>query len=174
MGDSRFESKIPPGDSIERQVCRDCGFINYRNPRIICGVVPTWGDSILLCTRAIAPREGYWTVPSGFMELGETPQEGAAREAHEEAFAQVDVGPLIGVYTVTHIGQVQMFYRGTLRSDDVKPGPESHEVRLTPWKEIPWDDLAFPTIRWALQDFHDSREHDSPVPVARSTDGRRL
>lgn len=169
MSTYRFDRKVPDGDQNERLVCRDCGFINYENPRIICGVVPMWEDKVLLCTRAIEPRVGYWTVPAGFMELGETPEEGAAREAMEEAEADVEVGALVGVYTIRHIGQVQMFYRGRLRSPDAKPGAESLEVKLFDWDEIPWADLAFPTIRWALRDFDRTRELDRVPPRIRET-----
>lgn len=154
---------------MERSVCGDCGFIDYRNPRIICGVVPMLGDQVLLCTRAIAPRIGYWTVPAGFMELGETPAEGAAREALEEANAEVEVGDLIGVYSIRHIGQVHMFYRGVLRKPEFSAGPESQDVRLFAWNDIPWDELSFPTIEWALRDFDSNRARPRAIPSSRST-----
>ena len=169
MAKRGFELKVPEGDSMKRAVCGDCGFIDYRNPRIICGVVPTFEDKILLCTRAIAPRIGFWTVPAGFMELGETPAEGAAREAFEEANAEIDVGDLIGVYSIRHIGQVHMYYRGTMRNAAFHAGPESLDVRLFAWDEIPWDDLAFPTIAWALRDFDRNRENSPALPGERST-----
>ncbi len=169
MAKRGFELKVPKGDTIERSVCGDCGFVDYRNPRIICGVVPIFEDKVLLCTRAIAPRIGFWTVPAGFMELGETPGEGAAREAMEEANADIEVGDLIGVYAIRHIGQVHMYYRGALRSPAFRPGTESLDVQLFPWDEIPWDDLAFPTIAWALRDFERNRDVEVAVPGARST-----
>ena len=169
MSDDRFERKVPEGDSLDRLVCRDCGFINYENPKLIVGVVPMWEDKVLLCTRAIEPRKGYWTVPAGFMELGETPPEGAAREAMEEANADVEVGSLIGLYTVRHISQVHMFYRGTLRSTDMSPGAESLELKLFAWEDIPWDELAFPTIKWALRDYEKLRGLEEVVPVVRNT-----
>lgn len=169
MGDTRFERRRPSGDTHDRLVCSDCGFVQYDNPKIICGVVPTWEDKILLCVRAIEPRPGYWTVPAGFMELGETPGEGAGREALEEANADVDVGDLIGVYSIRHMGQVQMFYRGVLRSPEVSAGDESREVALFQWSDIPWDDLAFPTITWALRDFEANQGRAVAVPTLRST-----
>jgi len=170
MAKRGFELKVPVGDSVERSVCGDCGFIDYRNPRIICGVVPMLGDQVLMCTRAIEPRVGYWTVPAGFMELGETPAEGAAREAMEEAMAEILVGDLIGVYSIRHVGQVHMYFRGTLASPEFGAGPESKEVKLFRWDEIPWSDLAFPTIAWALRDFERNRERKVAVPGTRSTE----
>lgn len=163
-----FERRVPEGDNLERSVCRDCGYIEYNNPKIISGVVPMLGDKVLLCVRAIDPRIGYWTVPAGFLELGESPEEGAAREAVEEANADIEVGDLIGVYTIRHIGQVQMFYRGIMRSEYFSAGPESQKVQLFDWQDIPWDDLAFPTIRWALRDFDANRHRVQAVPGTRT------
>lgn len=153
---------------MERSVCSDCGFIDYENPKMVAGVVPVWEDKILLCTRAIEPRVGYWTVPAGFIENGESPAEGAAREAMEEACADVEVGDLIGVYSIRHLSQVQIFYRGRLRSADVRPGPESKAVRLFSWDEIPWDDLAFPTIKWALRDYEKNLGREQAFPGSRA------
>ena len=169
MSKRGFELRVPDGDSIERSVCGDCGFIDYRNPRIISGVVPVLGDKILLCTRAIAPRIGFWTVPAGFVELGESPEEGAARESYEEANADIEIGDLIGVYSIRHIGQVQMFYRGIMRTPEHSAGAESLETRLFSWDEIPWDELAFPTIKWALRDFARNRDRAQAIPGSRST-----
>ena len=126
----RFSRKIPEGDTHERSVCDDCGYIQYDNPKVIAGVVPILENKVLLCTRAIEPRVGFWTVPAGFLELGESPAEGAAREALEEANAVVTVGDLIGVYTIRHLGQVQMFYRGIMPSPSFSAGSESLDVRL--------------------------------------------
>lgn len=157
----RFSRKVPKGDTHERSVCDDCGYIQYDNPKVIAGVVPIFEDKVLLCTRAIEPRVGFWTVPAGFLELGETPAEGAAREGLEEANAIITVGDLIGVYTIRHVGQVQMFYRGTMQAPDFSAGEESLEVGLFAWDEIPWKDLAFPTIKWALRDYE--RNLHNPV-----------
>jgi ADP-ribose pyrophosphatase YjhB (NUDIX family) len=152
-----FTARVPAGDNRERAVCDHCGFIDYVNPRIVVGVVCTWDDRFLLCRRAIEPRMGFWTIPAGFLEQGETPEEGAHREAVEEAGADVAIDSLLGVYSVPRISQVQMMFRGTLRSGRVTPGDESLEVRLTPWGEIPWDDLAFPSVVAALRHFEEVR-----------------
>jgi ADP-ribose pyrophosphatase YjhB (NUDIX family) len=141
---------IPDGDTRERLVCADCGFIQYDNPKIVVGAVPLWQDKVLLCRRAIAPRIGYWTLPAGYLELGETPEAGAAREAMEEANARIAIDALLAVYSVPRISQVQIIYRARLVDADVSAGPESQAVRLYAWDEIPWDQLAFPSVRWAL------------------------
>lgn len=170
----RFLRKLPEGDTHERMVCEDCGFIRYDNPKIIAGVVPiieqAGQSKVLLCTRAIAPQIGFWTVPAGFLELGESPAEGAAREALEEANAAIEVGDLIGVYSIRHIGQVQMFFRGTMSTPDFSAGEESLDVRLFAWPDIPWDDLAFPTIKWALRDYERNVGHDHATPGSRTVD----
>ena len=132
---------VPEGDERERLVCTDCGFINYINPKIVVGAVVTWEDKFLLCKRAIEPRIGYWTLPAGFMEEGESTQDGAAREAWEEANARIEIGPLLGVYNIPRISQVQMIYRARLLSPDVSPGIESEDVGLFTWDEIPWDEF---------------------------------
>ncbi len=148
-------------------MCVDCGFIQYDNPKIIAGVVPIWQDKVLLCTRNIEPRVGFWTVPAGFLEIGEGPNEGAAREALEEANAEVEVGDLIGVYTVRHIGQVHMFYRGQLQSAAHSPGIESRQTELFAWEDIPWSELAFPTIEWALRDYQRNLGNPVAIPGSR-------
>lgn len=147
----RFELLVPEGDNRERRVCGDCGFVDYVNPKVIVGSVVTHGARFLLCKRAIEPRRGHWTIPAGFMEVLETPEEGAAREAMEEATATIGVRSLLGVYTVRHISQVQLIFHAELLDPAIAPGPESLEVALLTWDEIPWDDLAFPTVRWALE-----------------------
>lgn len=164
----RFSLQVPEGDTHERRVCDDCGYIEYDNPKIIAGVVPIYEGKVLLCTRAIEPRTGFWTVPAGFLELGESPAEGAAREAGEEANAVIEVGDLIGVYTIRHIGQVQMFYRGTMASPTFSAGAESLAVKLFAWEDIPWDELAFPTIKWALRDYERNLGSETATPGARA------
>ena len=111
-------------------VCPDCEYVAYENPKVVVGVVATWEDKLLMCKRAIEPRLGYWTLPAGFMEMGETPQEGAAREAWEEAYAKLEIIDLLAVYSLRHISQLQLFYRARLLSPDVSAGPESEEVGL--------------------------------------------
>ncbi len=148
-----FSRHIPPGDDRERAVCDTCGFIHYENPKIVVGAV-AWHDTrVLLCRRAIPPREGYWTLPAGYLELGETPEAGAQREAWEEACARLEIEQLLGVYSITRISQVQLIYRARLRTPDVAAGPESAEVGLFTWDAIPWAEIAFPTVHWALDDF---------------------
>ena len=158
-----FSAKIPPGDDKIRQVCNDCGFVDYVNPKIVAGAVVTQGSKILLCRRAIEPRRNFWTLPAGFMEEGETVEAGAAREAMEEANAEIAIDQLLGVYSVPRISQVQIMFRAKLMSD-ISPGPESLEVELFAWKDIPWRELAFPTVVWALTHYAQIRGKDAFVP----------
>ncbi len=148
-----FVRAVPDGDSHARLVCADCGFINYENPKIVVGAVCGWDDRILLCRRAIEPRRGYWTLPAGYMELNETTADGARREAWEEARARIDLDAVLAVYSIPRLSQVQVIYRARLQSPEVAAGPESAEVGLFRWAEIPWPDLAFPSVRWALEHF---------------------
>lgn len=141
---------VPDGDSHERSVCEHCGFVNYQNPKIVVGSVVRHEGNILLCRRAIEPRKGFWTIPAGYMELLETPEDGARREAFEEANARLELGDLLAVYTVPRLSQVQLIYRASLPDGTFSPGEESLEVGLFSFDEIPWDDLAFPTVHWAL------------------------
>lgn len=145
-----FTKRVPAGDNRARAVCDHCGFVYYQNPVIVVGVVCTWDDRVLLCKRAIEPRGGYWTMPAGYLEQEETPREGARRETREEACAEVAIDALLGVYAIPRISQVQLIYRGVLTDGAFAPGEESREVRLFEWEEIPWDDLAFPSVHWAL------------------------
>ncbi len=151
-----FSQLVPPGDDRQRRVCDTCDFIDYVNPRIVAGVVAHDDeDRILICKRAIEPRKGFWTLPAGFMEQGESVEEGAMREAREEACAELDLGPLLAVYSIPRISQVQIFFRAKLLNTPA-PGPESEEVKLVTWDEIPWDDIAFPSARWALEHYHET------------------
>ncbi len=145
-----FERRIPEGDVRARLVCRDCGFIAYENPKVVVGSVAAWQDRILLCRRAINPRRGFWTLPAGYMELQETSQDGARREAWEEARAEIEIERLLAVYNIPRLSQVQLIYRARLLSPEIAPGPESAEVRLFGWQELPWAEIAFPSVRWAL------------------------
>jgi ADP-ribose pyrophosphatase YjhB (NUDIX family) len=146
----RFSKLVPEGDNRERQVCGDCGWIHYVNPKIVVGAVITQGEQILLCRRAIEPRQGFWTIPAGFMEERETSEAGAMREAQEEACADIRIDALLAVYNIPRISQVQLIYRATLAGADFAAGPESLEVKLFGWDDIPWDELAFPSVHWAL------------------------
>jgi ADP-ribose pyrophosphatase YjhB (NUDIX family) len=141
---------IPAGDNRERQVCPDCGFINYDNPKVVVGSVVTWQDRILLCRRAIDPRRGFWTLPAGYLELNESAADGARREAMEEAQAEISIDGLLAVYSIPRLSQIQLIYRAHLTRAEFAAGPESLEVALFAWEEIPWHDLAFPSVRWAL------------------------
>lgn len=143
--------KIPEGEDRPRLVCDDCGFILYENPKIIVGAVCTWDDRYLLCRRAIEPRRGFWTMPAGYMELEETTEQGAAREVWEEACATVKLDALLAIYSIPRISQVHMIYRGSMVTSDFAAGSESLEVALFRWSEIPWNDLAYPTVRWSLE-----------------------
>lgn len=156
-GASNVSHRIPEGDTHARHVCGACGFINYVNPKVIAGSIPTWEDQILLCRRAIEPRVGLWTLPAGFLEMGETMSEGAKREALEEANAHVDIGDLYALYSVPHISQVYALFVGTLSEPIFSPGDESLEVALYREEEIPWDDIAFPAIHKTLELYFEDR-----------------
>ena len=145
--------RIPVGDSVPRHVCNACHTIHYQNPKIVVGCIPVWEDKILLCRRAIEPRYGLWTLPAGFMENGETTAQGAMRETLEEANARVKLEGLYTLINLPHISQVYMMFRGTLLDLDFSPGIESLEVALFREKDIPWDTLAFTTIRDTLSHF---------------------
>ncbi len=146
-----FSKTTPMGDDRERDVCGHCGFVDYRNPKIVVGSVASSGGSILLCRRAIEPRLGFWTLPAGYLELGESVEDGARREAWEEARAYLSIDRTLAVYSVPRISQVQIMFRATLSRPEYAAGPESLEVRLFAFDEIPWPDLAFPTVAWALR-----------------------
>jgi len=148
---------IPPDDNRERAVCPACATIHYENPLNVVGTVPMWQDQVLLCLRNIEPRRGMWTLPAGFMELGETTAGGALRETDEEAGAHVTLGPLFTVLNVAQIGQVHLFYLATLRDTSFSPGPETIEAKLFREDEIPWDRLAFRTVRETLRRFFDDK-----------------
>ncbi len=148
-----FESRVPEGDNRERLVCDTCGHIQYDNPKIVVGAVCDWEGRVLLCRRDIDPRSGYWTLPAGYLELEETPVEGALREAREEAEADLEIDQLLAIYHVRRLSQIQLIYRARLLSAEVAAGHETREVGLFAWGEIPWDDIAFPTVHWALRDW---------------------
>src|SRR5712672_2873091 len=143
---SSFVRRVPDGDNRERMVCTGCGHVAYENPKVIVGAVVVSDNQILMCRRAIEPRRGFWTLPAGYLELGETLEEGAAREAMEEATARIVIDGILGVFSVARIGQVQVMFRGGFvdpRRPVFAAGPESLEVGLFAWDAIPWDDIAF-------------------------------
>ncbi len=149
--------KIPAGDHLPRFVCEHCGVVHYRNPLIVAGCVPEYEGQILICRRAIEPRLGFWTVPAGFMENGETMQQAAARESREEALADVQIESLLSVVHVLHANQVHVFFRARLLEPSFGPAPESSEVRLVPFADIPWDELAFLSTEYTLRRYLEDR-----------------
>lgn len=155
---SGFVRRIPEGDHRERMVCAVCGHIDYENPKIVVGAVVVADEAVLLCRRAIEPRQGFWTLPAGYLELGETLEEGAARETWEEAQARIELDGVLGIFSVSRIGQVHVMFRARFAAGAsaplFAPGAESLEVGLFTWNEIPWDRIAFPSIRWALDAWH--------------------
>ena len=146
---------IPPGDDRERLICAECGFTLYENPKIVVGSVIEHEARVILCRRAIQPRRGAWTLPAGYLESRETVFDGAKREALEEACAEIQVGDLFAVYNIPRLSQVHLFFRARLINPAIACGPESLEVRLFGWDEIPECDLAFPTTRWALAHYRE-------------------
>jgi ADP-ribose pyrophosphatase YjhB (NUDIX family) len=153
-----FVRQVPAGDNRERLVCSDCGFVAYENPKVVVGSVCRWDDRVLLCRRAINPRRGFWTLPAGYLELHETTADGALREAWEEACVKIELEGVLAVYTITRLSQVQVIYRARLASADIACGPESAEVGLFRWEQIPWADIAFPSVRWALGHYREAMD----------------
>ncbi|HEY7797147.1 MAG TPA: NUDIX hydrolase [Hyphomonadaceae bacterium] len=166
-------NQVPPGEDRERRVCQTCGFIDYVNPRIVAGVVAHTDEKILLCRRAIEPRRGLWTLPAGFLELGESVEEGARREAMEEACAELELEAMLGVYSIPRIGQVQIFFRARLLNQP-SPGPESTDVMLAGWDDIPWKELAFPSVHWALRHYRETRGRTGFPPFGNPPDTDQL
>jgi len=148
---------VPPQDTFERAICGACGLVHYENPLNVVGTLPIWEGRVLLCRRNIEPRYGLWTLPGGFMELGETVAEGALRETVEEAGARVELQGLYALLNVAHVGQVHMFYRARLLDTRFEPGPETIEARLFDEAEIPWDRLAFRTVAAMLRHYFEDR-----------------
>lgn len=152
------ELRRPDDDHLPRHICSACGTVHYINPKVIVGCVPEWQDGrILLCRRAIEPRLGLWTFPAGFLELGETSGEGAARETLEEARAEVDIDDLFVVINVPYVSQIYMIYRGRLKTPQHGPTHESSETVLLHEHEIPWTEIAFPTVYHGLKFFFADR-----------------
>lgn len=145
------------GDTRARAICPACNTIHYENPLMVVGTVPVLGERVLLCKRNIEPRWGKWTLPAGFMELGETAEQGAARETDEEAGALITMGPLFSLLSVPQVGQVHIFYLATVLSERFDPGHETLEARLFAEDEIPWDEIAFRTVKRTLECFFADR-----------------
>ncbi|MBM3491539.1 MAG: NUDIX hydrolase [Alphaproteobacteria bacterium] len=168
-----FRKRVPEGDNRERHVCGDCGWIVYDNPKIVVGAVVSHGDRILLCRRAIEPRQGYWTIPAGYMEEHETTEEGAIREALEEANARIEIDALLALYNIPRISQVQAIYRARLPLPEFSAGPESEAVALYHWQDIPWAELAFPSVHWALRHYHETQGKAAFAPFGTPVAGSR-
>lgn len=173
---SSFVRHIPEGDNRERMVCADCGYVAYENPKVVVGSVVVADGRVLMCRRAIEPRKGFWTLPAGYMEFGETLEEGAAREALEEAEAAIAIEGILGVFSIARIGQVQVIFRAHFSDPDTPvfaAGPESLEVRLFARDEIPWDDIAFPSVHWALHAWLQAGAGPIGKPAGNPQDDRR-
>jgi ADP-ribose pyrophosphatase YjhB (NUDIX family) len=173
-----FVRAVPEGDNRERLVCPECGHVDYQNPRIIVGSVVAHERRVLLCRRSIEPRRGFWTLPAGFLELGETLQDGAIREAREEALASITVDGILAIYSISRIGQVQIIFRARF---DLAPGgrpefaagPESMAVGLFGWDEIPSDRIAFPSVRWSLTAWHANPDGPLGTPAGNPAEDPR-
>lgn len=165
-----FSAQRPEGDERDRDVCNRCGFVDYQNPRLVVGSVVSWTNPageplVLLARRAIEPSRGLWGLPAGYLETHESLEEGAMREALEEAGVEVDLDALLAICEIPHISQIQFVFRGALASPRHAAGPESLEVRLFAWRDIPWDSLAFPTIRSVLLQWRGTLERQAFPPL---------
>lgn len=172
-----FVRRIPEGDSRERMVCAECGHVAYENPKIVTGAVVAREGQVLLCRRAIEPRRGYWTIPAGYLELGETVEEGARREAAEEACAAIELEGILAVFSISRIGQVQVFFRGRFADPAAatlhRAGDETLETRLFAWDDVPWADLAFPTVRWVLDAWRQAEGRPLGAPAGNPPEDTR-
>jgi ADP-ribose pyrophosphatase YjhB (NUDIX family) len=155
---SASRARVPEGDNRPRAVCDSCGHIDYENPKLVVGCIAEWEDRVVLARRAIEPRLGLWTLPAGFMENGESAEEGAAREAMEEANARIDVVQLYATFSVPQISQVYMIFRARLLDAAISAGAESLEVMLARESEVPWRSIAFPMVRRSLEWYYADRE----------------
>ena len=149
--------RVPPGDSLPRWVCDQCGEIHYQNPRLVVGSIPEFEGRLLLCRRAIEPRYAYWTVPAGFMENDETASQAALRETEEEAGAHIELLAPFSMICVPHVNQVHLFYRARLLDLQFKPGEESLEVALFEEASVPWPQIAFRTVATTLKRWYEDR-----------------
>lgn len=170
----RFSCRIPEDDTRERAVCDDCGYVAYENPKVVVGSVVVHAGQVLLCRRAIEPRRGYWTLPAGYLELQETVEEGAQREALEEAEARIALDGILAVFSISRIGQVQVIFRARFAGAVAfAPGVESLDVQLFDWDAIPWNELAFPSVRWSLQAWRATGDGPLGAPAGNPASDRR-
>jgi ADP-ribose pyrophosphatase YjhB (NUDIX family) len=151
--------RLLEGDNRKRDVCENCGAVHYQNPRLVVGTLPFWGDKILLCLRAIEPRANTWTLPAGFMELGESMSQGAARETQEEAGVNIELGKLYTVIDIPQVDQVHVYFLAEALGPELDPGPETLEARWFGLDEIPWDNLAFRSVSTTLKHYIHDRSH---------------
>ena len=158
-GSDQIDFKVPVGDNIKRYVCSACDSIFYTNPNLIVGTICIKDDQILLCKRNIEPRFGLWTLPAGFMENSETLQEGALRETKEETQASPKIIAPYSAFSLTHISQVHFFYLAELGDESFGPTSESSAVELFDEKDIPWDQIAFPTVTKTLKYYFEDRKN---------------
>lgn len=157
MCGSSVTYRVPADDNRDRAICDACGEIHYENPINVVGTLPVWGDQVLLCRRNIEPRKGFWTLPAGFLELGESTAQGACRETDEEAGARIELGELFTILNVVRAGQVHLFYLARMLDTTLAPGPETIEAQLFSEAEIPWSEIAFRTVRTTLEHFFEDR-----------------
>ena len=160
--------RVPPGDNRERFMCEHCQTVHYQNPRVVTDCLVTWEDQVLLCKRSIHPRKGYWTLPAGFLENGESVEAGAVRETWEEARARVEPDDLYTMYSLPHISQIYVFYRAHLLAPEFAAGDETEAVGLFREPDIPWDELAFPVVRETLEHYFKDRESNH-FPIRESS-----
>ncbi|WP_445116396.1 NUDIX hydrolase [Acinetobacter sp. WZC-1] len=165
--------QMPLGDHRIRQVCPNCGTIHYINPKVICGALALWENKVLLCRRAIEPRYGLWTLPAGYMELNETMEQGAARETREEAEAEVHIEQLYCMYNIPRIGQIYVLFKSDIIDGQFGAGEETIESRLFEEHEIPWNELAFPSVERTLRHYFEDRRNNC-YPLHLETLGSRL
>lgn len=168
-----FVRRVPEGEDRERLVCRTCDYVAYENPKIVVGSVIHDSDKVLLCRRAIEPRRGFWTIPAGYMETRETAAQGAEREAWEEARVRIAIEGVLAVYSIAELSQVQIIFRARRARPGFAPGPESLEVRQFTWKTIPWGEIAFPSVSWALETWHQGRHQPLSAAALNPAEHRR-
>jgi ADP-ribose pyrophosphatase YjhB (NUDIX family) len=158
-GSDQIEMIVPEDDNRERPVCRNCSTIHYQNPKVVVGCLATWKNKVLMAKRSIEPRKGLWNLPAGFLELGESVEEGAAREVLEETEAEVKIKQLHTIYNLVHVSQVYMHFLAEVKDGKFGCGPESEEVQLITREEIPWDQIAFSSTAYALKKYFDDPDY---------------
>ena len=163
-GTDQITFEVPEGDNRSRFICQKCGYIHYQNPRMICGTLPIHQDKVLLCKRAIEPKLGFWTLPAGFMENGESIEAAAARETHEEALAISENSSLYCIFSLPHINQVHIFYKCNIEAGFFGAGSETSDAALFSIDDIPWDQIAFKTVARCLKHYiQDKKGNIFPV-----------